>query len=43
MVAAPELSLRLSQWCFPVAGCVTYRGYYSLEAAEAYAARLSAQ
>jgi predicted aminopeptidase len=43
VVAAPELSLRLTQWCFPVAGCVTYRGYYSLEAAEAYAARLSAQ
>jgi len=43
VVAAPELSLRLTQWCFPVAGCVTYRGYYSLAAAEAYAARLSAQ
>jgi predicted aminopeptidase len=43
VVAAPELSLRLTQWCFPVAGCVTYRGYYSLEAAEAYAARLSKQ
>jgi predicted aminopeptidase len=43
VVAAPELSLRLTQWCFPVAGCVTYRGYYSLEAAEAYAAGLAAQ
>ncbi len=43
VVAAPELSLRLTQWCFPVAGCVTYRGYYSLEAAEEYAARLSGQ
>jgi predicted aminopeptidase len=42
VVAAPELSLRLTQWCFPIAGCVTYRGYYSLEAAERYAARLSA-
>ncbi len=43
VVAAPELSLRLTQWCFPVAGCVTYRGYYSLEAAERYAARLDAE
>jgi len=43
VVAAPELSLQLSQWCFPVAGCVTYRGYYSLEAAEAYGAGLKAR
>ena len=43
VVAAPELSLRLTQWCFPVAGCVTYRGYYSLEAAERYAAKLQSQ
>ena len=43
VVAAPELSLQLTQWCFPIAGCVTSRGYYSLEAAEAYAARLSSQ
>jgi predicted aminopeptidase len=42
VVAAPQLSLRLTQWCFPIAGCVTYRGYYSLEAAERYAARLQA-
>ncbi len=42
VVAAPELSLRLTQWCFPIAGCVTYRGYYSLAAAERYAARLAA-
>ena len=43
VVSAPELSLRLTQWCFPVAGCVTYRGYYSLEAAENYAAKLQSQ
>src|SRR5690606_25963946 len=42
VVAAPELSLRLTQWCFPIAGCVTYRGYYSLAAAERYAARMAA-
>jgi predicted aminopeptidase len=28
VVAAPELSLKLKTWCFPVAGCVGYRGYF---------------
>ena len=26
--AAPEFSLELRTWCFPVAGCVAYRGYF---------------
>lgn len=26
--AAPELSLTAKQWCFPIAGCVAYRGYF---------------
>ncbi|MES2017429.1 MAG: aminopeptidase [Pseudomonadota bacterium] len=43
VVAAPELSLNPVQWCFPVAGCVNYRGYYSKEAAQAYAAELRAE
>lgn len=38
--AAPALSLTLKTWCFPVAGCVAYRGYFDREAAEALAARL---
>lgn len=29
VVAAPAYSLKLKTWCFPVAGCVGYRGYYS--------------
>jgi predicted aminopeptidase len=37
VVATPELSLKPLQWCFPVAGCVNYRGYYNKGAAEAYA------
>jgi predicted aminopeptidase len=41
--AAPELSLALKTWCFPVAGCVAYRGYFAREAAEALAADLRAQ
>lgn len=43
VVAAPELSLRPMQWCFPVAGCVNYRGYYSKEAAQEYAQTLRAE
>ncbi len=31
--ATPELSLRLKEWCFPVAGCVTYKGYFNEAAA----------
>ena len=29
--AAPEFSLQPRTWCFPVAGCVAYRGYFSKE------------
>jgi predicted aminopeptidase len=43
VVAAPELSLKPIQWCFPVAGCVSYRGYYSKEAAQQYASQLRAE
>ena len=27
--AAPEFSLTPKTWCFPIAGCVRYRGYFS--------------
>lgn len=40
VVAAPRFSLQLEQWCFPVAGCVTYRGYFDEAAARAFAASL---
>jgi predicted aminopeptidase len=40
VVAAPALSLKPIQWCFPVAGCVNYRGYYSREDAAAYGKEL---
>ncbi|MYN00484.1 aminopeptidase [Pseudoduganella sp. DS3] len=40
VVATPELSLRPVQWCFPIAGCVSYRGYYDKADAEAYAEEL---
>ncbi len=40
VVAAPPLSLTLQTWCFPVAGCVGYRGYYREADARAFAASL---
>jgi predicted aminopeptidase len=40
VVAAPELSLVLETWCFPVVGCVGYRGYYDRVAADAEAEAL---
>jgi predicted aminopeptidase len=43
VVAAPPYSLQLHTWCFPVLGCVGYRGYFSQAAARAEADRLSAQ
>ncbi len=39
VVAAPPFSLTLKNWCFPVLGCVSYRGYFD----EAEARRLAAQ
>lgn len=43
VVAAPELSLALQTWCFPVMGCVGYRGYFDAVQAEATGAELRAQ
>ena len=40
--ATPELSLEPREWCFPVAGCVNYRGYFDEAAARAEAARVAA-
>jgi predicted aminopeptidase len=40
VVATPTLSLQPLQWCFPIAGCVNYRGYYSKDDAQAFAAEL---
>jgi predicted aminopeptidase len=35
VVAAPELSLTVKTWCFPVTGCVGYRGYFDQAQARA--------
>lgn len=42
VVAAPPLSLALKTWCFPVTGCVSYRGYFAEADARAEAAQLQA-
>jgi predicted aminopeptidase len=38
--AAPEFSLEPKQWCYPVAGCVAYRGYFSEDKANKKAGKL---
>jgi predicted aminopeptidase len=35
--AAAEFSVEPKRWCFPVAGCVVYRGYFSEQRAQDYA------
>ena len=40
VVATPEFSLKPLRWCFPIAGCVSYRGYYSKDDAQSFAATL---
>ncbi len=41
--AAPEFSLDPVSWCYPIAGCVSYRGYFAESGAERFAARLREQ
>ncbi len=38
--AVPELSLEPRQWCFIVAGCVPYRGYFARDQAGQFAAKM---
>ncbi len=41
--AAPEFSVTPKRWCFLIAGCVGYRGYFSRDNAEEFAAGLRAE
>jgi predicted aminopeptidase len=43
VVATPEFSVEPREWCFPIAGCVAYRGYFKEAKAEEFAAHLRAQ
>lgn len=40
VVATPPFTLKPKRWCFPVAGCVPYRGYFDQADADRFAARL---
>ena len=37
VVATPEFSVHPKQWCFPIVGCVSYRGYFSEKHARRFA------
>ncbi len=37
VIATPELSMRPVEWCFPIVGCTSYRGYYNKNDALAFA------
>lgn len=41
VTATREFSLQPEQWCFPVAGCVSYRGYFKEQSARAFADKLA--
>jgi predicted aminopeptidase len=43
VVAAPALSVVPKLWCFPIAGCVAYRGYFNEKRARTFAAGLKRQ
>lgn len=40
VIATPEFSLEARRWCFAVAGCVPYRGYFDAGKAQSFADRL---
>jgi predicted aminopeptidase len=43
VVATPALSLKPKKWCFPVIGCVAYRGYFDEADARSYGEELAAE
>ncbi len=40
VVAAPEFSVDSKEWCYPIVGCVAYRGYFVERRARAFGERL---
>ena len=42
LFAAPELALEPRRWCFWIIGCLSYRGYFDVDAAEQLADELRA-
>jgi predicted aminopeptidase len=40
VVAAPEFSIEAREWCYPIVGCVAYRGYFVERRARSFADKL---
>jgi len=40
VIAAPEFSLQAKTWCYPIVGCVAYRGYFAEKAARRHGEKL---
>ena len=40
VVAAPEFSVEAKKWCYPLVGCVAYRGYFVERRARTFAGKL---
>jgi predicted aminopeptidase len=40
VVAAPEFSIEPKEWCYPIVGCVAYRGYFVERRADRFADKL---
>ncbi len=43
LFAAPEFSTRLLSWCYPIAGCTSYRGFYQQQRLDDFIATLKAE
>lgn len=43
VIATPRFSMQPKTWCYPLVGCLAYRGYFRAEAAYRHAARLADQ
>jgi predicted aminopeptidase len=43
VVAAPEFSVDPKEWCYPVVGCVAYRGYFSEQRARRFGTRMRSE
>ncbi len=41
VVATPEFAVEPHRWCFPITGCITYRGYFNEASARSYGRKLS--
>jgi len=43
VVAAPEFAVDAKEWCYPIVGCVSYRGYFAEGKARSFAGKLRTQ